>query len=91
MISTEPTQQSLPILTSLMYRKAKGEFDAEGIVYLDRAELVQLVREYEAGDGRNHMREREMVRRCRAGDFFLADDLPIRLKEDRVDRAQPTH
>ena len=64
---TETIQLHQPILTSLLYRRAKGEFEPDHVIRLDRDTLVRLMREYEGGDARKHMRPREIVAKARAG------------------------
>lgn len=70
---TETIQLHQPILTSLMYRKAKGEFAEDNVIRLDRDTLVRLAREYEGGDGRGHLRPRDIVRKAREGQLRLQE------------------
>jgi len=78
---TETIQLDQPILTSLMYRKAKGEFAEDNVIRLDRDTLIRLMREYEGGDGRKHMRPRDVVRKAREGQLRLKE-CTILLQED---------
>lgn len=78
---TETIQLHQPILTSLLYRRAKGEFEPDHVIRLDRDTLVRLMREYEGGDGRKHMRPRDVVRKAREGQLRFKE-CTILLQED---------
>jgi hypothetical protein len=71
MSATAQIQQ--PILISLLYRKAQGEFAPENVIHLDRDTLIRLVREWEGGDARKHLRPREIVAKARAGELRLQE------------------
>lgn len=68
---TQTIQLHQPILTSLLYRRAKGEFEPDHVIRLNRDTLVRLAREYEGGDGRGHLRPRDVVRKAREGQLRL--------------------
>lgn len=71
MTATAEIQQ--PILISLLYRKAQGEFVPENVIRLDRDTLIRLMREWEGGDARKHMRPREIVAKARAGNLRMQE------------------
>lgn len=65
-----PKLQS-PLLFSIMQRMASGDFGDRGEITLCRDTLIRLYREWEGGDGRKHLRPREILERSRKGQIQI--------------------